>query len=102
MNPVGLDPVNGIGWKFLIIYSVWILIEGILIYFLWPETSGRTLEELAFRKLSRRNINHMIADLSPVVFEDDDRVLKTAKAVENEIHQDSSVSDEKVAEKEVV
>ncbi|KAI0913883.1 general substrate transporter [Ustulina deusta] len=84
VNPVGLDPVNGIGWKFLIIYSVWILIEGVLIYFLWPETSGRTLEELAF------------------LFEDDDRVLKTAKAVENEIHQDSSVSDEKVAEKEVV
>jgi hypothetical protein len=48
VNPVGLDPVKGIGWKFLIVYSVWILIEGILIYFLWPETSGRTLEELAF------------------------------------------------------
>ncbi|KAI1423675.1 general substrate transporter [Xylaria sp. FL1777] len=84
VNPVGLDPVNGIGWKFLIVYSVWILIEGIFIYFLWPETSGRTLEELAF------------------LFEDDERALKTAKAVEKEIHHDSSVSDEKTAEKEVV
>ncbi|KAH8165410.1 hypothetical protein CIB48_g2822 [Xylaria polymorpha] len=83
VNPVGLDPVHGIGWKFLIIYSVWILIEGILIYFLWPETSGRTLEELAF------------------LFEDDERAHKAAKAVENEIHHDS-VSDEKVTPKEVI
>ncbi|KAI0466758.1 general substrate transporter [Xylaria cf. heliscus] len=83
VNPVGLDPVKGIGWKFLIVYSVWILIEGILVYFLWPETSGRTLEELAF------------------LFEDDERVRKAAKAVENEIHHDS-VSDEKVTPKEVV
>ncbi|KAI1742654.1 general substrate transporter [Xylaria scruposa] len=83
VNPVGLDPVHGIGWKFLIVYSVWILIEGILIYFLWPETSGRTLEELSF------------------LFEDAERVRKTAKAVENEIHHDS-VSDEKVSPKEVI
>ncbi|KAI0206795.1 general substrate transporter [Astrocystis sublimbata] len=81
VNPVGLDPVNGIGWKFLIVYSVWILIEGILIYFLWPETSGRTLEELAF------------------LFEDSERVLKTAKAVENEIGHDS-ISEDKSASKE--
>ncbi|KAI1186183.1 general substrate transporter [Nemania serpens] len=80
VNPIGLDPVHGIGWKFLIVYSVWILIEGILIYFLWPETSGRTLEELAF------------------LFEDDERVRKTVEAVENEIHHDSSISDEKAKE----
>ncbi|KAI1284042.1 general substrate transporter [Xylaria sp. FL0933] len=84
VNPVGLDPVTGIGWKFLIVYSVWILFEGIFIYFLWPETSGRTLEELAF------------------LFEDDDRALKTAKAVENEIRHDTPVSEEKAAEKEIV
>ncbi|KAI1177687.1 general substrate transporter [Nemania sp. FL0916] len=89
VNPVGLDPVHGIGWKFLIVYSVWILIEGILVYFLWPETSGRTLEELAF------------------LFEDDDRAQKAAEAVEHEIHHDGSGSDEKpsvqgVSTKEVV
>lgn len=84
VNPVGLDPVSGIGWKFLIVYSVWILIEGILIYFLWPETSGRTLEELAF------------------LFEDEERVKKTAKAVEHELQPDESVSDEKATPKEAV
>ncbi|KAJ3575451.1 hypothetical protein NPX13_g4032 [Xylaria arbuscula] len=81
VNPVGLDPVSGIGWRFLIVYSVWILIEGILIYFLWPETSGRTLEELAF------------------LFEDDERATKTAEAVEHEIGHDSAISEEKAAEK---
>ncbi|KAJ2974086.1 hypothetical protein NUW58_g8770 [Xylaria curta] len=84
VNPVGLDPVSGIGWKFLIVYSVWILIEAILIYFLWPETSGRTLEELTF------------------LFEDEERVRKAAEAVENELHHDRSVSEEKVSPKEVV
>jgi len=37
-----------IGWKYLVVYCAWIAFEAILIYFLWPETSGRSLEELAF------------------------------------------------------
>lgn len=32
------------------------------------------------------------------VFEDDERVRKTVEAVENEIHHDSSISDEKAKE----
>lgn len=38
------------GWKYLLIYCCWICVEAVLIFWLWPETSGRTLEELAFRK----------------------------------------------------
>ncbi|EPE05747.1 mfs sugar transporter [Ophiostoma piceae UAMH 11346] len=45
VNPVGLQ---SIGWKFLLVYTCWIMVEAGLIYWLWPETSGRTLEELAF------------------------------------------------------
>ncbi|KAK3697408.1 hypothetical protein LTR37_017470 [Vermiconidia calcicola] len=45
VNPIGLDSV---GWKYLIAYSCWLLFEVICIYFLWPETQGRTLEELTF------------------------------------------------------
>lgn len=37
-----------IGWKYLLVYSCWIVVEAGLIYWLWPETSGRTLEDLAF------------------------------------------------------
>ena len=29
-------------------YCVWIAFEIVCIYFLWPETKGRTLEELTF------------------------------------------------------
>jgi hypothetical protein len=130
VNPVGLDPVHGIGWKFLIVYSVWILIEGTLVYFLWPETSGRTLEELAFCKLIPAPPPHpsLLSCLSPrappsytlfsfssffpshlnstdmgifIVFEGDDRARKTIEAVDHEIHQDVSGSDEKPAIQEV-
>ena len=47
VNPIGF---GAIGWKFLLVYCCWIAVEAILIFWLWPETSGRTLEELAFRK----------------------------------------------------
>ncbi|KAH6627236.1 general substrate transporter [Chaetomium sp. MPI-SDFR-AT-0129] len=45
VNPIG---TGTIGWKFLLVYCCWICVEAILIYFLWPETSGRSLEELTF------------------------------------------------------
>ncbi|KAK3718399.1 hypothetical protein LTR37_005212 [Vermiconidia calcicola] len=40
--------LDSVGWKYLIAYSCWLLFEVICIYFLWPETQGRTLEELTF------------------------------------------------------
>ena len=45
VNPIGLANA---GWKYLIMYCVWIAFEIVCIYFLWPETKGRTLEELTF------------------------------------------------------
>ncbi|KAK3296665.1 general substrate transporter [Chaetomium fimeti] len=45
VNPIG---TSAIGWKYLLVYCCWILVEVVLIWFLWPETSGRSLEELAF------------------------------------------------------
>ncbi|KAK4200943.1 putative lactose permease [Triangularia verruculosa] len=45
VNPIG---TQAIGWKYLLVYCCWIFVEAILIWFLWPETSGRSLEELAF------------------------------------------------------
>lgn len=47
VNPVA---IRGIGWKYFAIYCGWITFEGIFVYFFYPETYGRTLEELAFRK----------------------------------------------------
>jgi len=45
VNPIALD---GIGWKYYIVYCVWILVEIATVYFLFPETHNRTLEELSF------------------------------------------------------
>lgn len=88
VNPVGLDPITGIGWKFLIVYCCWITVEAILIYFLWPETSGRTLEELAFCKttLSFLDWDHML--ILKTVFEDDERAHAATEAVEKQIHHE--------------
>jgi hypothetical protein len=47
--------LNAIKWKFLAIYCGWIAFEFIIIFFFYPETSGRTLEELAF--LFEDNLN---------------------------------------------
>ncbi|KAF6826591.1 Lactose permease 27 [Colletotrichum musicola] len=44
VNPIGLEDL---GWKFYLVYAVWLWCETAIIYFLYPETKGPTLEELA-------------------------------------------------------
>jgi len=45
VDPIGIEAA---GWKYYIIYCMWIAFEVAFVYFMFPETSGRTLEELAF------------------------------------------------------
>lgn len=45
VNPIALD---AIGWKYYIVYCVWVLFEIFTIWLLFPETHGRSLEELSF------------------------------------------------------
>ncbi|KAF7563526.1 hypothetical protein G7046_g553 [Stylonectria norvegica] len=45
VNPIGLE---NIGWKYFITYCCFLAFEIAFIFFYFPETSGRTLEELAF------------------------------------------------------
>lgn len=45
VNPIGL---KYIGWKFYIYYCIWVLIVFLTVYFFFVETSGPTLEELAY------------------------------------------------------
>jgi hypothetical protein len=47
INPIGMD---GAGWKYLLMYVGMICAEIVTIFFFYPETQGRTLEELAFCK----------------------------------------------------
>ncbi|RDW87679.1 hypothetical protein BP5796_03373 [Coleophoma crateriformis] len=45
VNPVSLAAS---GWKFYLVYNVWLIFESTTIWFLYPETKGRTaLEEMA-------------------------------------------------------
>ncbi|KAK5061615.1 hypothetical protein LTR84_008159 [Exophiala bonariae] len=41
VNPVGLD---NIGWKYYLVFVVWIAIETTIFYFFFPETLGHSLE----------------------------------------------------------
>ncbi|RDW78372.1 general substrate transporter-4 [Coleophoma crateriformis] len=43
-NPIA---VTAIKWKYYIVYDVWIFIELIVVYFLFVETQGSSLEEMA-------------------------------------------------------
>jgi sugar porter (SP) family MFS transporter len=45
VNPVGLE---NIGWKFYVYYCVWVTFVFLVVYFFFVETSGPTLEELAY------------------------------------------------------
>ncbi|CZT49711.1 related to transporter (major facilitator superfamily) [Rhynchosporium secalis] len=45
VNPIGLEAIT---WKYLIVFVVWVLFESFVVYFLFPETYNRTLEELSF------------------------------------------------------
>jgi len=64
VNPIGL---KNAGWKYYLSYVVWLLFEICFVYFIFPETSGRTLEELAF------------------LFEDGDQVHRVEHVVEKNL-----------------
>jgi hypothetical protein len=49
VNPIALTAIT---WRYFAVYVGWIAFEALCVYFLYPETQGRTLEELAFRKQS--------------------------------------------------
>jgi len=45
VNPIGLGNLR---WKYLLVYIAWLAFEIVFIWFFFPETHNRTLEELAF------------------------------------------------------
>jgi len=64
VNPIG---IANAGWKYYTSYCCFLAFEVCFVYFLFPETQGRTLEELAF-------------------LYEDDKVVEQKKRVEEEIH----------------
>jgi hypothetical protein len=63
VNPIGLARIT---WKWLLVYCCWLVFEVVFIYFFFPETQGRTLEELSFRKWSSNAAIRNSANLSSV------------------------------------
>jgi hypothetical protein len=84
VNSIALAAIT---WKYLAIYCGWIFFELCIVFLLYPETSGRTLEELAFCKSLPVFLvaNALIADRS-TVFEDSSLNERTVSAVEKQIH----------------
>nr|BAV32173.1 putative MFS sugar transporter [Sordaria araneosa] len=68
VNPIGLHDV---GWKYLISYCAWLAYEVIFVYFMFPETFGRTLEELAFMFEDREFADKAVAAVAKVVHHND-------------------------------
>jgi len=44
VNPIALDAID---WKYYIVYCIWLVFEGVFLYFFIIETKNRTLEETA-------------------------------------------------------
>ncbi|KAL2256589.1 hypothetical protein VTK26DRAFT_1434 [Humicola hyalothermophila] len=64
VNPIGL---NSVGWKYFIMYCCWLGYEVVFVYFFFPETFGRTLEELAFIFEDKRLADQAVAAVEKVV-----------------------------------
>jgi hypothetical protein len=93
VNPIGLQNV---GWRYLISYCCWLAYEVVFVYFFFPETYGRTLEELAFSMFipshsSKRPLANLVDNLT--VFEDkalaDQAVAAVEKVVNHEVMDDN-------------
>lgn len=65
--------IEVIGWKLYVIYVVWITIEIVFMYLFFPETAGKTLEELA------------------VIFEAKNPRKESTKKTKVQIHDDGHV-----------
>jgi hypothetical protein len=67
VNPIGLEKLD---WKYLLVYVVWLCFEVVFIYFLFPETQGKTLEELTFLFESEKQDREVLAASAAKVVQD--------------------------------
>ncbi|PSN67918.1 hexose transporter-like protein [Corynespora cassiicola Philippines] len=67
VNPIGLEDLD---WKYLLVYVVWLCFEVVFIYFVFPETYGKTLEELTFLFDSEKDDRDKLAAAADKVLAD--------------------------------
>ncbi|KXG46868.1 Major facilitator superfamily domain, general substrate transporter [Penicillium griseofulvum] len=70
VNPIGL---TRIAWRWLLVYCCWLVFELVFIFFFFPETSGRTLEELSFMFEDKEKANQVAAAVHKQIDEDDNK-----------------------------
>ncbi|KAL2846430.1 general substrate transporter [Aspergillus pseudoustus] len=58
VNPIGLENIQ---WRWLIVYVCWLAFEVVFVFFFFPETYGRTLEELSFLFEGKEKANEVAA-----------------------------------------
>ena len=56
LNPIGIDSIS---WRYLITYCCWLGFEIVFVFFMFPETAGKTLEELTFSTFRPTYIKHL-------------------------------------------
>lgn len=82
VNPIALKAIT---WRYFAVYVGWIAVEALCVYFLYPETHGRTLEELSFCKYFQ--IDLTMTDIHcRIVFEDRSLADNVTAAVEKQIY----------------
>ncbi|KAL4897322.1 general substrate transporter, partial [Aspergillus ambiguus] len=83
VNPVGLDRI---AWKWLLVYCCWLLFELVFIFFFFPETAGRTLEELSFLFEDKTKANEVAAAVHEQIDENGEKKQVTAHVEVRETH----------------
>ena len=84
VNPIA---IKHIGWKYYIVYDVWIAVELIVVYFFYIETKNTPLEEIA---------RHFDGDAAAV---GGAAATEKGRIIENEIHEKektATVTEERV------
>ena len=75
VNPVGLE---NIGWKFYVYYCVWVAFVFVIVYFFFVETSGPTLEELAYLFEGKDGMARNIQEVKEAKAEQEELEIKGA------------------------
>ncbi|TFK32678.1 general substrate transporter [Crucibulum laeve] len=82
VNPIG---IANAGWKYYISYCVFLAFEVVFVYFLFPETANRTLEELAFL-YEGEEIREQKKRVEQEIQMDDRKSVSDASKTESPIH----------------
>lgn len=67
-TPIGIDNVS---WRYLISYCCWLGFEVVFVFFFFPETANKTLEELTFLFEDKEIADRMTEAVEKVVHHED-------------------------------